>query len=223
MKFFTTNVQTPEELESYLIFFEPRGRLEKLIRTARDIYENRTDLKQIPRSDFSVGYLARIIRDALRTGERFRFGECVKVLRAVIVAGDFQQFSSATVSDLFEIYRTKILSVSEPVQWCLSRIVRGQVLDESAVDWLLENCEQSEHIVNRLLGYPERHPKVVKWAAEMYAKGKLKDRMSQLLALLIQDSIPPDAGQVDPTTLMWAIFRARTADKPRSGCSNSTQ
>jgi hypothetical protein len=107
VKFYVGNPQTVEELEAYLIFFEPEGHLERLVRYARDIYEHRTVLKQIPSSDFTVGHLARIVREALESGRAFRFVDCVKVIRAIIVAGEPRQFGARVVEDLFEIYRRK--------------------------------------------------------------------------------------------------------------------
>jgi hypothetical protein len=213
MKFYTNDAKTPEELEGYLIFFEPEGRLERLIKTGRDIYEHRTVLKQIPSSDFTVGYLARIVRDALEAGKPFRFVDCVKVIRAIIVSHEARRFNPAVVADLFEIYKARILSVSEPVQWCLSRIVKGQVLSEDAVQWLLDNQRRSPHIVNRLLDYPEGHPKIEAWAVEMYANGELRERLTDLLALLIHDSVPPVLKEGDPAAIIWAIFRSRTHDE----------
>ena len=212
MKIYTNDAKTPEELEGFLIFFEPEGRLERLIRTGRDIYKHRTVLKQIPSNDFTVGYLARIVRDALEAGKPFRFVDCVKVIRAIIVSHEAKRFNPTVVADLFEIYKARILSASEPVQWCLSRIVKGQVLSEDAVRWLLVNQRRSPQIVNRLLDYPERHPKIVAWAADMYANGELRERLTDLLALLISDSLPPVSKEVNSAALIWAIFRSRTRD-----------
>jgi hypothetical protein len=112
LKFYVSNVQTLEELEAYLIFFVPEGPLERLVTTALDIYEHRTVLKQIPSSDFTVGYLARIVREALESGKPFRFVDCVNVIRGIIVGGKPQQFGVSVVENLFQIYKSKILSAS---------------------------------------------------------------------------------------------------------------
>lgn len=214
-RFFTTDAQTAEEIEPYLIFFEPKGHLERLIKTPRDIYENRTILKQIPCNDFTVGYLASIVLDAVRSGKRFRFPDCVKVLRTLIADAPFQRFSPATVKLLFEIYRAKIFSANGGTQWHLSRMLKDQPLEDDAIEWLLENRGRSDHIVNRLLGYPERHPKIVAWARDTYAAGHFRERTTDLLALLIDESVPTLRDDTDDATVIWAIFRSRSDDATR--------
>jgi hypothetical protein len=210
--FFTTDARSADEIETYLIFFEPKGHLQRLVRTPRDVYDNRTILKQIPCDEYTVGYIARIILEALHSGKPFRFVDCVKVLRTLIASAAPLQFSPSTVEVLFEIYRAKIFSVNEQTQWHLSRIVKGQFLDEDAIGWLLKNWQRSDHIVNRLLGYPERHPMIVAWAREMYAAGRFPERTTDLLAILIDHSVPLLRPDTDPASVIWAIFRSRSDD-----------
>ena len=196
-------------LEEALALFEPPERLPTLVPNVREIYSRRRLLRQMPFDDKTVAYLAGLIRTALDTSQRFRVFDCLKVLRAIIIKGNGHRLSPATVRDLFAIYRHLILSAREEMQWCLSRLVKDQELDDADVSWLLSHWKESEHLVNRLLLYPVRHAAIATWARERYDRAELGDRKSELIARLLDVDDLAAFRNEDPTTLAWAVFRSR--------------
>ena len=194
-------------LKRALIFFDPGAKVRSRVSDVRMMWELRHELKRLSYHPAVLSHLARLVRGALTENRRFRVFDCVKVLRAQIVASEGRKVPSRVVRDLFAIYRQLILTGREELQWALSRLIRDQKLTDEEIAWLVERWRESDHLVNRLLRYPVPHPAVVAWARQCYAAGLLSDRKSELLALLIpEDGIAPFAKE-DPVDLAWALLR----------------
>jgi hypothetical protein len=198
-------------LDNSLVLFEPGPNIKRLVTTTTAIYQHRTLLKQIPYNKEVIAHLASLIRRDLDNGRRFRVFDCLKTLRAVIASNPVDRpLPGRIVDDLFAIYRTLILTAREEVQWCVSRILRGQTLAPEGIKWLLDHSRDSDHIVNRLLRYPTPNPFIRQWAMECYLDGHLADRKSELMALLIDEGIPDFLRQEPADELAWGIFYSRS-------------
>ncbi|RMH30925.1 MAG: hypothetical protein D6690_17845 [Nitrospirae bacterium] len=201
-----------EEFERYLMVFEPEAYLPRFVKSTHDIYQHKSVLKRLPCTDLVVGYLAHIVLDDVRTGKRFRRADCLKVLRTIIRNNETTpRFARETVRVLFQIYQALIFEVPEDAQWAASVLIKGQILEESEIQWLVENYRKSVHILNRLLLYPEPHPIIEAWAERVYKANELPDREPEVVALLIRNDIPPYVSCGDEVTLE-AIARARISD-----------
>jgi hypothetical protein len=115
---------------------------------------------------------------------------------------------AATVKVLFEIYQQLILKSREEVQWCLSRFVKDQVLDDEDVTWLVDNWFRSVHLVNRLLKYPVPNDLITEWARLRFNAGDLPDRRSELIALLLSDEDISLFHTEEGEVLGWAILQS---------------
>ena len=196
-----------KQLKDGLLLFEPK-RLLGRIGNVRDVFEHRHLLKQVHFSPKTAEHLAGLISDALKAGKRFRVFDSLKVLRAVVIAGAGRSLSASTVESLFEIYKHLIIKSREEIQWCLSRILKDQTLDEDCVAWLVEHWADSVHIVNRLLRYPKPHSMIVEWARSRYDASDLSDRRSELVAILLRDEEIDTFDGEDPQILAWAIMQS---------------
>jgi hypothetical protein len=202
--------QRQQILRDGLMLFEPQN-VAGRIKDVRDIFIYHQSLKQSPFNAETVNYLARLVRDALNAGSRFRVFDSIKVLRAIVLNGKGRRLPSPTVRLLFDIYQHLILKSRDEIQWSLSRLIKDQILAEAAVTWLVDHWSESVHLVNRLLLYPRQHQKITDWARSRYRAGDLPDRRSELIAILIPfDGISAFANE-DPETLAWAIMRCSLA------------
>ena len=113
------------------------------------------------------------------------------------------------ISSLFKLYKYFIFSESDEILWSSSSILKDLKLSKESINWLLENYEKSEHIVNRLLLYPEPNQEIQNWAKEMYLNRKITDRTYELIALLIDKDLPSYINDEDSNTILWAIFKSR--------------
>ena len=109
----------------------------KLVQSPKDIYELRSTLKYAQYSENIVRHLAYILVNAVDSGARFRQFDCLKVLRAIVKDQTEPQLSPETTSLLFRLYKHYIFHHREEVRWCVSAILRGRVLAELELDWLL--------------------------------------------------------------------------------------
>lgn len=187
--------------------------VQERVRTVRDIYENRSFLKQFSGSNDTVSHIANIILAAIRAQDRMRTMDCLKILRGLVRNTTPEEaLGPATVHVLFEIYKHYVFDVREELQWCVSSIVKDQLLDDEAIDWLLANENQSEHIVNRLLLFPTAHPKIKEWAKRAYQMKTFHQRQYQVIALLIEKDLPSYVEGEESNTILWAIHKARIPD-----------
>ena len=203
-------------LELHLLTYEPEEYVLGKIKTIRDLYQHRTPLKAFIGTDPIVSHIAGIIVTAIEDGIRMRSLDCLKVLRAVVRSGDPTALKPDTIALLFRIYQQFIFRENENVQWCASVILKGKILSDDAVDWLVQNSSKSEHIVNRLLLYPEPHPTIQRWAKRIYDEDRLPRRRSEVIALLLaQNSADLLARNNDLNTFVWAVFKSHLERKQK--------
>jgi hypothetical protein len=182
------------------------------VKSAQDMYRNRAFLKNLPYCDYTIAYLANFLVSAIEKGERFRQLDCLKIIRSIIRQRcDDTRLGRTTTSLLFSLYRNYIFHHNEEVQWCVSTLIKDQILDDEYIEWLVAHYQETNHIVNRLLRYPERHKLIVRWATKVYKNNELNDRSSEIIALLIGDNIPDFINEANSNTVLWGIYYARSS------------
>jgi predicted nucleotidyltransferase len=95
----------------------------------------------------------------------------------------------------------------------VSVLIRDQILDDEDLNWLISNYQKSEHIVNRLLRYPDKNKLVKLWAAKVYLKRELISRNSELIGILIEEDIPGFVDTSDTSEVIWGIYYAKCSEK----------
>jgi len=213
----TLNIeQAIHYVDLQLLTYEPEEYVLREIKTIRDLYEHRVPLKAFIGTDPIVSHIAGIIVTAIDNRLRMRTLDCLKVLRAVVKSGPPTALKPATVAMLFRIYQQFIFQNNEDVQWCVSVILKGKILSDAAINWLVQNSSRSEHIVNRLLLYPEPHAKIKKWAKRVYVEDSLRRRRSEVMALLMtQNSADHFARTNDLNTFAWAVFKSHLESRQK--------
>ena len=190
----------------------------KNICSVGDIYRQRAMLKQQPGTDTIISHIAQVIINGIDSGHRMRTLDCLKVLRSLTRTMGSASISNDTVEKLFQIYKKFVFSQNDTVKWCVSVIIKGRPLTDSAVEWLIQNCTYSDHILNRLLLYPITHPRITQWAEKAYHDNAVPERLSELIALLINvrnaDKFARDNGV---NVIVWAIFKSRISNEEKIG------
>lgn len=196
---------------------KPEEYVPKNISSVGDIYRQRALLKQQPGTDSIISHVAQVIINGIDNGLRMRTLDCLKVLRSLTRSVGSASISYDTVEKLFRIYKKFIFSQNDDVKWCVSAIVKGRPLSDSAVEWLIQNCTYSDHILNRLLLYPTTHPRITQWAKKAYHDNSVpEERLSELIALLLNarnaDKFARNNGA---NIIVWAIFKSRISNKEK--------
>ncbi len=171
------------------------------------MWELRYELRRLLYRPAVLLHLAEVVHTAVAAKRRFRVLDCVKILRAQVVASQGRKIPTRVVRILFSIYRELILINRPELQWALSRTVRDQRLTDEEIGWLIEHWLESEHLVNRLLRYPHPHSLILTWAKQCYAAGLLTNRKSELVSLIIPESGIGPFFRDDPIALAWALVR----------------
>lgn len=197
---------------------KPEEYVLKNICSVGDIYRQRAMLKQQLGTDTIISHVARVIINGIDNGHRMRTLDCLKVLRSLTRSAGSASLSHDTIEKLFRIYQKFVFSQNDDVKWCVSAIVKGRPLADSAIEWLIQNCTYSDHILNRLLLYPTTHPRITQWAEKAYHDNSVPERLSELIALLLNArNAYKFARDNGANIIIWAIFKARISDEEKVG------
>lgn len=198
-----------EFLEFAKFIFKPYEMIKSFIKTTNDIVEYRNVLKSGSLDDQSILYLVDFIVKNLENNVRFKRVECVKILKRLVKNRRSDGYLPKELSKkLFYLYQYFIFTGSEEVQWAVSVYIKDQILDDDEIKWLVENYHESDHLVNRLLRYPEYNQLITEWAEEIYLSGDCPDRLSEVIALTIQNDIP-DYVSENSDIISWAIYYSK--------------
>ncbi len=193
----------------------PEQSLPLSIKSIKDIYEHRNLLKQLLLSESTINYLMDIIIESVINKSKFRTLDCLKILRTILRNDPFEiELSESTIKKLFFLHQTFILHKNEDVRACANSFVMSRCLDDESIRWIIANREKSNHLLNRLLRYPAKNSLISQWAKEIYQSGKLRDRISEVVALLIVENIPPYVKE-NQTTIVWSVYYAKISDSTK--------
>ncbi len=199
-----------ETLEHEVFKFFPQQYIKDFIKTANDIVSHKQLLQSAFLDESSLEYLVDLMVDNVQKNRRFKRVASIKVLKQLIKKCDRKEnFQTSLARKLFYLYRHFIFSDNEAIQWAVSIFIKDVVLDDADVLWLIDNHDESEHIINRLLRYPVYNTKISKWAERVYKNGDLLTRQSEVIAILISDEVP-NYISVNSDVLMWAIYHSKS-------------
>ncbi|AET59453.1 hypothetical protein HPL003_13510 [Paenibacillus terrae HPL-003] len=196
-------------LELELFKFSPYRYIRDLIKDPNDILLYKNLLRNTSLDNQSIEYLVQIIVSYMKDNQRFRRVECMKILKRIIKNRSSNEFfESSLINGLFYLYKCYIFTGSDEIQWAVSVFIKDQLLSDDDIKWLIDNCDDSEHLTNRLLRYPRENPLITEWAEQTYKSGDLSERLSEVVSLLIIDDVPSYVS-VDSVTLMWSIYYSK--------------
>lgn len=198
-----------EYLEDYILQYSPNEWVIKNIHNTKDIFVHKNTLKWLGGNQSLLDYLSTIILNDLKLKKNFRRVECLKVLKHIKKSIDnYGEIKPEIVVKLFDIYKFLIRSKSVDVLWSISSLLRDIYLPDDAIKWLVINYKESEHILNRLLGYPLTNNRISTWAKKVYLNNEYPERKSELLGKLIKIDFPAYVKNEDDNCLLWAIFKS---------------
>ena len=180
----------------------------KKIKTVRDIYEYRAELKCIKGEVNDINHLLDLMVDAINEKLRFRQVDSIKILKKIFKnRNESQYLPKPTVDKIFRLYQHYILHPNEDVQWAVSVMLKDQKLSDDQISWLISNIDNSEHILNRVLRYPEPHKLISEWASQKINDvNAYIDRRSELVSLTIRDTIPQTPESDNSSVMAWAVY-----------------
>jgi hypothetical protein len=203
-------------VDCHLVAFEPERVLPFLASNIKSAYANRRYLRLAPCTDFVVSSLARLIIEAAESRVRFRVYECLRTIKLILRGAQSpDSLSVETKALLFRLYQLYVFSPKEETQWCISTYLKDKELKPEQIQWLIENVDQSVHLLNRLLKYPVPHRLIEKWAAGVFEANSYPDRTAEIAGLLIKTSFPRSFNGVPANTLLWAAYFSKASTEQK--------
>jgi hypothetical protein len=179
------------------------------INSVADIFRMRKELKQIAGFDEDLRHLLKLLVDATESNKKFRQVECIKTIKRIFKNRTGECALPSDILNLvFILYQNYIFHRNEDVRWGVSVMLKHQILEDSQIQWLIENWQKSEHILNRLLRYPQPNDKISKWVYKLFLEQSnyIEDRSAEFLGKLLLDSFPVYFCDVSSKIKPWAIF-----------------
>ncbi|MBK7956191.1 MAG: hypothetical protein IPK02_20835 [Candidatus Accumulibacter sp.] len=163
-----------------------------------------------------ISSLAQLIIDAAESSVRFRVYECLRTIKLILRgAQSSDSLSVETKALLFRLYQLYVFSPKEETLWCISTYLKDKELEPKQIQWLIENVDQSVHLLNRLLKYPVPNRLIEKWAAGVFQANSYPDRTAEIAGLLIKTSFPPSLTGAPADTLLWAAYFSKASTKQK--------
>ncbi len=189
--------------EIYLRHFPidlPEGALEKYdqIILFKDVLKNVLPNKEI------LDKLLNIIIYRIENKKRFQKLTLIKLIRH---HSNIEILDDATKNKLFKIFKHLVFTASEEVEWKLTSLIKDKELTDDNIKWLVDNYENSKHIVNRLLRYPVSHRLIYNWADFCLKNEKLNDRLSELIGVKL--NFDKKFKHKDKVAFVWGIHYSK--------------
>ena len=216
--------ESKEELLKYLevelLKISTSSKITEYIRNIDDVYEKRAILK-VCRWDFkSFDYLLSIFVKTVLNKSRFvKKVDCFRVVRSAI-RNNFVgcQFPHEILNKLFCLFKEFLQLIPhvnyDIVSW-LSVALKGQVLSDEQIDWLIQSAAMDKTVLNRLLRYPISNRSIEQWAMQALDSEIIQGRESELYGILIKERIPDLLIGRDSNEIAWGIYYSKNKDETK--------
>jgi len=207
-------------LENELLKITPSAKITECVRNIDDVYEKRDILKECRWDYESFDYLLSIFQETVAKRLRFRKKvDCFHIIRLAVkrnfIGG---QFPEKILDKIFYLFK-EIIQMVPPANCdivnCLSVALKDQVLIDDNVNWLVQNVEKDETILNRLLRYHTQNKIIEEWAIQSVDSDIIKGRESELYGILIKDKIPDILKERDRNQLAWGVYYSKTSNETK--------
>jgi hypothetical protein len=195
-------------VELTLMIFEPDTFFPKYLRSVDDVAINRSILRRCTYTDAAIKRLMTLVWDRVSQHKRKNLLYGLQAIKWLLQnrLEQSRDLSQLTTDGLFDVYKHFVFDPLEEIRWCVSAILKDKPLRSHQVQWLLDNVDASEHILNRLLRYPNFDSLIADWARTAIQKPELEKRRAELLGRLIANDLPPEAEYLPSAAILWGIY-----------------
>jgi hypothetical protein len=144
-----------------------------------------------------------ILIDHINEKKRFRKNELLSILKRMKKNSN-SELSPKIVRKIFSLYKELIINSSNAVYSALNNLLRGQLLEENEINWLIKNYKNSDSILNRLLKYHIKSKIISDWAIEIYNSKEIENRKSEIIGLILDYN--PHFSHPNKNGLIWGVY-----------------
>lgn len=172
------------------------------------ILEYKLLLKECRPSKQILSGLIDTIYNLIIDKKKFQKETLIKILRHHLLS---ELLDEEMIDKLFFIFRELILEVNDDLAWSVSFLIKDINLKQEHIDWLIENQDISEHVINRLLRYPISNQVLANWAKTCIKNNILTERLSELVSLIL--NIDKNYCCSDLNAQLWGIHYSKINDE----------
>lgn len=157
-----------------------------------------------------LNHLLDIVIDKIKNNKRFQRITFIKLIHSQC---DNRIIDNKITEKLFFVFKSLINEVNDQIAWKLSVTIKDIELEQENINWLIANYEDSEHIQNRLLRYPNPNKGISAWAEERLKKRDMQERESELIGLKLNFDM--NYNFEDKSKLIWGVHYAKISSNDK--------
>lgn len=151
-----------------------------------------------------LNILLDITLDKIRKQQRF---QKLIVIKLILNHSKHKEIDRLTKEKIFRLYQGLIFTENDEVCWKLSNLLKNSELEPTQVEWLIDNYELSDHLLNRILRYPVKNKMISQWAKTAINKEEMAHRKSEIIGCIL--NYWPAYKNKDHTAMAWGIFYSK--------------
>ncbi len=204
------------EIESLLLQANSSKYLPKYIKTIDDLFDNYLLLSLISYDVVNRDKLIEIVCNYILSKSRNKKDLAKKILYKIINNSTEKIRDIKIINLLFCVYQKYVLKETNEV-WRVSKYIKDLILSKDQIQWLIDNSDKNELVLNRVLRYPDENADLQKWAeSKIKSKAINYKRFSETLGLALSEnnflSYFNDK-KISTQNLSWAVFYSKLENK----------
>ena len=172
------------------------------------LYKNYLKYREIGLQNYK--YLLQVMLNNSKKVLVKKDGQVLGILRCILRNNLNLIFDEETSHLSFKIFQKYIFHKSDEITTLVNRVLLNVFLSTDELNWLLVNGSKSSHILNRILRYPQYSEILSQWAHNNFYENELIVRKSELLGLIIYNSVPENL-KYSTNELIWGIYYSRAS------------
>lgn len=204
------------EIESLLLRANSSKYLQKYIKTIEDLFDNYLILSLISYDVVNRDRLIEIVCNYILSKNRNKKDLAKKVLYKIINNSTEKVEDIEIINLLFNVYKKYVLKETNEV-WRVSKYIKDLVLSKDQIQWLIDNSDKNELVLNRVIRYPYENVDLQKWAeSKLNSKEINYKRFSEILGLALNGKSFLsyfNNKKISTQNLSWAIFYSKLENK----------
>jgi len=146
----------------------------------------------------------------IERGQRF---QKVLILKLILNHMKCEGVDDEILIKVFRIYQQLIFNESDEVCWKLSNLIKNRELLPNQINWLLDNYEASEHILNRILRYPVKNKMITQWAETAINNEELWNRKAEIIGCIL--NFRPKYRHKDHQAMVWGVYYSKLCSEEK--------
>ena len=139
--------------------------------------------------------LVELTNNIWDTTKRISRLSLVNTLKRYVKQSESRSFEPKTTQLLFQLFQHTICQTERiskkqlpEIQRIANYLLKDQVLNEQATQWLCDHVSSSPHVINRMLRYPSESKNITRWVGENCDNDNWRNRRAELIGWVLNEN-----------------------------------